>query len=100
MDFRLVYTQRALNDLADMIGRIAGDDPEAATRFGNALLDHTELRTRFPRLGEIVNRQPGVRRLLHSPVLVYYGINDRKQQIEVLHVRHGARKPPRSAELS
>jgi len=51
MDFCLRYTQRALNDLAQIIGYIAEDDTAGASRFGSSLLDHLELLTRFPRMG-------------------------------------------------
>jgi plasmid stabilization system protein ParE len=44
VDCQLFFTQRALNDLAEIIGRIAEDDAEVATRFGNSLLDHLDLR--------------------------------------------------------
>jgi plasmid stabilization system protein ParE len=52
VDYRLLITQRALNDLAEIIGHIAEDDTEAASRFGNSLLDHIELLTRFPHMGK------------------------------------------------
>jgi plasmid stabilization system protein ParE len=42
VDYRLFYTQSALNDLAEIIGGIAEDDAEAASRFGSSLLDHIE----------------------------------------------------------
>ena len=42
MDYRLLFTQRALNDLAEIIGHIAEEDDDAASRFGNALLDHVD----------------------------------------------------------
>jgi plasmid stabilization system protein ParE len=43
VDYRLFFSQRALNDLAEIIGYIAEDDDEAARRFGSALLDHVDL---------------------------------------------------------
>ena len=46
MDYRLLYTQRALNDLAEIIGHIADDDAEAASRFGISLVDHVGLLVR------------------------------------------------------
>jgi plasmid stabilization system protein ParE len=98
VDFRLLYTQRALNDLAEIIGYIAEDDAEAAAPFGSTLLDHVDLLTRFPRMGNIVPKRPGVRKLLHSPILVYYQVHEDKGLIEVLHLRHAARKPPKSFE--
>lgn len=96
MDYRLLYTQRALNDLAEIIGHIAEDDAEAASRFGSSLLDHVDLLARFPRMGGLIRKRSLVRKLLHSPFLVYYHVHENKRVIEVLHLRHGARKPPRS----
>ena len=52
MDYRLLFTQRALSDLSEIVGHIAQDDDEAASRFGKALLDHVDLLGRFPRKGE------------------------------------------------
>jgi plasmid stabilization system protein ParE len=99
VDYRLLYTQRALNDLAEIVGHIAEDDADASSRFGSSLLDHLELLARFPRMGSAIQKRPRVRKLVHSPFLVYYRIDDDKRMIEVLHLRHGARKPPKSSEL-
>jgi plasmid stabilization system protein ParE len=96
VDLRLQYTQRALDDLAEIIGYIAEDDAEAASRFGGNLLDHVELLARFPRMGNIVPKRPDVRKLLHSPIFVYYRLREKEGLIEVLHLRHAARKPPKS----
>ena len=53
MDYTLRYTKKALNDLDEIIGRIAEDDDEAASRFGGSLLDHIDLLARFPRMGAL-----------------------------------------------
>ncbi len=96
MDYRLLYTQKALSDLAEIIGHIAEDDAEAASHFGSSLIDHVELLARFPRMGGLIRKRAQVRKLLHSPFLVYYHVRDAKREIEILHIRHGARKPPKS----
>ncbi|MGA2375335.1 MAG: type II toxin-antitoxin system RelE/ParE family toxin [Candidatus Sulfotelmatobacter sp.] len=96
MDYRLLYTQRALNDFAEIVGHIAEDDAEAASRFGGSLLDHVDLLARFPRMGSIIHERARVRKLLHSPFLIYYRVDEHKREIEILHFRHSARKPPRS----
>jgi plasmid stabilization system protein ParE len=93
VDYKLFYTQKALNDLAAIIGHVADDDAEAASRFGRSLLDHVELLARFPRMGGVILKRPGVRKIVHSPLLVYYQVHEDKRLIEVLHFRHGARKP-------
>ncbi|GAC1628757.1 MAG: hypothetical protein NVS9B13_26560 [Candidatus Acidiferrum sp.] len=92
MDYRVLFTQRALDDLAEIVSHIAEDDDEAASRFGSSLLDHVELLTRFPRMGGTIRKRSRVRKLLHSPILVYYQIREDKRLVEVLHFRHGSRK--------
>ena len=95
MDYLLLFSQRALDDLAEIIGHIAGDDAEAASRFGNTLLDHVDLLSRFPRMGDAIRKRSRVRKLLHSPILVYYIVREDKRTVEVLHLRHGSRKSPK-----
>ncbi|MGB8012607.1 MAG: type II toxin-antitoxin system RelE/ParE family toxin [Terriglobales bacterium] len=96
MDYRLLYTQKALDELAGIIGHIAEDDAEAASHFGSSLIEHIELLVRFPRIGGLIRKRAQIRKLLHSPYLVYYHVSESKREIEVLHLRHGARKPPTS----
>jgi plasmid stabilization system protein ParE len=94
VDYRLFFSQRALNDLAEIIGYIAEDDDEAARRFGNALLDHVDLLSQFPHMGGVIRKRSRIRKLQHSPVVVYYRIHEDKRAVEVLHFRHGSRKLP------
>jgi plasmid stabilization system protein ParE len=94
VDYRLLITQRALDDLAEIIGHIAEDDSDAASRFGNTLLDHKELLSRFPRMGSTIRERSQVRKLSHSPIVVYYQIRKDKHLVEILHLRHASRKEP------
>jgi plasmid stabilization system protein ParE len=96
VDYRLLYTQKALNDLAEIVGHIAEDDVEAGHGFGSSLIEHGRLLTRFPHMGGLIRKRNHVRKLLHSPFLVYYRVSQANREIEILHLRHGARKPPTS----
>ena len=95
MDYRVLFSQRALNDLSGIVGRIAQDDDEAASRFGEALFDHVDLLGRFPRMGNTIRKRSQVRKLVHTLILVYYQIHEEKRLVEVLHFRHGSRKSPK-----
>jgi len=95
VDYRLLFSQRALSDLSEIVGHIAQDDDEAASRFGKALLDHVDLLGRFPRMGNTTRKKSRVRKLVHSPILVYYQVREDKRLVEILHFRHGSRKPPK-----
>jgi plasmid stabilization system protein ParE len=93
VDYRILFTQKALNDLAGLVSHIAEDDADAASRFGNALLNHVDLLNRFPRMGTAIRARSRVRKLVHGPVVVYYRIRDEQHAVEILQFRHGSRQP-------
>ena len=95
MDYKILFTEDALADLEIILDYIRSNNPEAAERFGTALLNHIELLQSFPRIGVPVPKRPSVRKLLHTPIRVYYRIREDPGRIEVLHLWHGARRPPR-----
>jgi plasmid stabilization system protein ParE len=68
--------------------------PGTTERFANSLLNHVDLLKEFPNLGAPVRGYPGVRRLQHSPLNVYYRVLLEARKIEILHFWHGARRDP------
>jgi toxin ParE1/3/4 len=92
---RILFTEDALADLEIILEYIRADDPGAAERFGTALLNQVELLENFPRLGVPVARRSDVRKILHSPVRVYYCFHEDRGLIEILHFWHAARGSPR-----
>jgi plasmid stabilization system protein ParE len=46
-------------------------------------------------MGNVIRKRSRVRKLVHSPILVYYQLREEKRAVEVLHFRHGSRKPPK-----
>jgi hypothetical protein len=46
-------------------------------------------------MGDVIRKRSRVRKLLHSPILVYYIVREGKRTVEVLHLRHGSRKSPK-----
>ncbi len=44
MDYRIVWTQSALEDLRELVRYIAADDPIAAERFANAIIRREDKR--------------------------------------------------------
>lgn len=51
MAFKLLHTEDALKDLEIVLDYVPGENPEAAARFGNALLNHVDLLGSFPHAG-------------------------------------------------
>ena len=100
MDYRLVYSQKALADLDLILEAIAADDPSAASRFGTSLLDHVEMLTFFPQMGVAIPGRQRVRKLTHSPIVVYYIADTHRRTIEIVRFYHGARlEPPRLSQV-
>ena len=95
MAYKILYNEDALADLEAILDYIGADNPRAAEQFGTALLNHVELLQNFPRLGSPVPRSPKIRKILHSPVRVYYRIHEDRQIIEVLYFWHSSRSDPR-----
>lgn len=92
MAHKILFTEDSLADLDQILEYIAIDNPAAAERFGTALLDHVELLRTFPGIGIPVRKRASIRKIVHSPVQVYYRFHQDKELVEILHFWHGARK--------
>jgi addiction module RelE/StbE family toxin len=93
MDYPVVYTESALNDLHEITAYIAADNAETANRFSNRLVDLAESLGRMPRKGRPVKGWPGVRVIVLSPYLIFYRFEERTTRVAVLRFWHGARDP-------
>jgi len=94
VDFRILYTRPALVDLQEILAWSWENHSGTTERFAIALLNHVDLLRSLPRLGQPVKGFPGVRRILHSPLHVYYRIVPEQKTLEVLHFWHVSRQPP------
>lgn len=68
--------------------------PDWTKRFLDALVSHIELLKGFPQMGNSVRGFPGIRRMVHSPLHVYYRFYPQQRLVEILRVWHGARESP------
>ena len=94
MVFKILYTEDALADLESILDYIRAENPKAAARFGDALLNHVDLLKAFPHIGSPVSQRPGVCKILHTPVRIYYQVHENRRVIEILHFWHAARRAP------
>ena len=94
MGHKIIFSPRALADLERIVRTIAKNNPTAAERVGNALLDKVVILADFPFLGSIVPRRPNIRKLVSYPYIIYYRPRTDEGAIDILHYRHGAQKEP------
>jgi plasmid stabilization system protein ParE len=94
MAFKVLYHQDALADLEAIFGWSREKHPDTTEQFADDLFDHIELLRALPYVGTPVKGHPQLRRLLHSPLYVYYRLDENRGAIEILHFWHSSRKEP------
>ena len=93
MDFKVILQPLALDDLEAIVRHIAEKDVQAAKRLGMALLDRAEALAQFPERGGNVRRRPGVKKLVRTPYLIFYRVDNVRRCVDVLRFWHGAQNP-------
>ena len=94
MAFKILYHEDALADLEEIVEWSRAKHPETTDQFANDLFEHIELLQAHPYIGAPVKGHSQLRRLLHSPLYVYYRLDENRGAIEILHFWHSARKEP------
>ena len=94
MAYQIIYSPRSLADLDEIVDYIADDNPQAAARFRETLIDLVDELRDFPEMGGTYSKYSNVRRLVHNPAAIYYRIRRRRKIVDIVHIRHSKRKPP------
>ena len=94
MGWRIVFAPQAHARLEEVVRFIAQNDPPAAIRLGDYLVDRAESLAQFPELGTPYGRRQNVRRLLCKPYLIYYRLIPEERVIEIMDFWHSARRYP------
>lgn len=92
MAFEIRITEAALADFEEILTYSQAKFPELTERFASSILNHLDLLKAFPYIGSPVVRKSGVRQPVHTPVLIYYRVNEEANIVDVLHFWHSARK--------
>lgn len=103
MAYLVDITARAERDLASLYDEIHAGDSEAALKWykglSEAVLSLEKLPNRCPQTSE----NPQLRHLLYGRkphvYRVIYRVLEREKRVEVIHIRHGARRVFEAADL-
>jgi plasmid stabilization system protein ParE len=89
----------ASSDLIDIFDFIKQDSPQNADSMIRQLFEAIDSLDRFPHRSRVHLSAKTPSRIVHSmtvaPFLIYYRILEAERAVEVLTIRHGARKQPR-----
>jgi addiction module RelE/StbE family toxin len=94
MGWKIIFSPQAVEDLETIVRFIAKEDPHAAVRVGNGLIDSVGILENFPELGSAYAKRPGVRKLVSRPYLIFYRLREDEKLVDILRYWHGARQEP------
>jgi len=95
MSFKVLYHEDELADLEEIFERSLEEHPGTTEEFADELFDHIGLLQTFTYLGAPLKEFPEIRQLLHSPLSIYYHLDEYRGAIEILHFWHTSRPPPK-----
>jgi plasmid stabilization system protein ParE len=103
MAYLVKFTPRAERDLAILFEDIHAGDSEAALKWYKGLYEAILTLERLPRRCPLTRENPNLRHLLygHKPHVyrVIYRVLEKQMQVNVLYIRHGARRDFSVSEL-
>ncbi len=94
------FSRRALAQLQEIHNYIAPFNPRAAGRAVARIEELCEKLSDFPGMGHATD-QPGVRVLpvVRYPYLIFYTVLAEAEEVRILRVRHGRRRPLQPGEI-
>jgi plasmid stabilization system protein ParE len=104
MAYLVNITSRAERDLAQLYSRINAENSGAALKWYLGLKDAILSLEGHPSRCPVIRTRDKLRHLLygHKPHLyrVIYRVLEKQKRVEVLHIRHGARRKPKASDLA
>jgi plasmid stabilization system protein ParE len=96
MDYQVIWDGEAIEELGQAVRYIAANNPAAARKIGEIILQKAGTLGTFPRLGKIYSKlnRDDVREIPVPPYRVFYHIKDAEHSVRILKVWHGARQEP------
>jgi plasmid stabilization system protein ParE len=104
MPYLVNITSRAERDLANLFGEINAEQSEAALKWYRGLKEAILSLEEQPNRCPVTRRRDKLRHLLYGnnphTYRVIYRVLENQKQVEVLHIRHGARRKPKTSDFA
>ena len=96
MDYKIIFSGPAIDDLENIVRFIARDNQEEASRFGGKLIGSVRNLSKFPRSGRVVPEQndENVREIIFKPYRIFCRVKDKTHVVEIIRFWHAARGNP------
>jgi len=104
MAYLVSITSRAERDLAQLYSQINAENSDAALKWYLSLKEAILSLQKHPNRCPAIGTKGKLRHLLygHKPHVyrVIYRVIEKQKRVEVLHIRHGARRKPKLSDLA
>ena len=96
MDYKVIWSDAAIEDLKNICSYVARQDSQAARKLGEGILEHVHILSTFPFIGPTYPRGASgpLREIVFRPYRIFYDVSAESCCVEILHVWHGAREEP------
>jgi plasmid stabilization system protein ParE len=96
MDYKIIFSEPAIDDLEGIVRFISEDNQEAGARFGRKLIESVRHLAKSPRFGRVVPEQnnKNIREIISKPYRIFYRVKDEAKVVEVIRFWHAARGEP------
>ena len=104
MAYRVNITSRAERDLEQLYTRINAEASDVALQWYGGLQKGIFSLEEHPKRCPVIRAKDKMRHMLYGRkphvYRVIYRVLERQKQVEVLHIRHGARRKPKATDLT
>ena len=96
MAFKIVWSQTAVEDLKGIVQYIALDNPEAAAKLADRIIQHIEAASNLPFSNRAVpeKAEESVREAILKPYRLIYQVDTDHNVIHILRIWHASRGIP------
>jgi addiction module RelE/StbE family toxin len=90
MDYTVILSPKAVKDLEAIVRYIALNNPEAARKVGQSLLNKVRELSQFPFRGQKVPEfnNPDIRQVILKPYRIVYRVEEGKKRISIARFWH------------
>jgi toxin ParE1/3/4 len=97
---RLRFTPRAIADIDRIHEYISRRSPRGAANVVARIRDTGALLAMWPGAGQKTNMESIMKQSIgRYPYLIFYSVDAVTDEVVIMHVRHGARRPPKIGEI-
>lgn len=96
MAFKIIWSHTAVEDLKGIVQYIALDDPDAASKLADRIMQCFEAASKLPFSNRIVpeKTEESIREAILKPYRLIYQVDSNRSIIHILRVWHAARGIP------